>query len=536
MFAGMSNFAGNVTSRAVLTDESRSPRGVYKRRKTKEKHNNKIAMRKNWILKIALSALVALGATGSATAQKSYEVPALDPEYQALADQVIDLQISEPDKANSTFMKLMRKVKTKKEDLLSLGDYFLEKNVYPCAMQCAKQIYTTDPTYIPGLMFSGEVCMIRKAYGEAGQKFDEVLSIDPNYVPALKRNAFVYKNVNPHVAIEMLQRIQEVEPNNMTTYRDLGDIYYNLEEYKEAIKSYDTYFTAVTTNDSTDIRPAENYMMSLYSDMQFPTIAEKVDRFAALDPNDMIFKRMKFFSAVENVNTAQAQEAMAYITEKQYADSLYLYLDYFYAANFMADQSEAEDATAQAVNYMKLALEKDPTKVPGYKTLATYYRRNRQYDEGIETYKTYMEKLGDKKQLTDVFGLGQQYFTASRQKGITEEKKTEYVQAGIAAFQEVLKEEPGYYKAQMMIARLSITDGTKPEENVKNLYEQALTMMEGKDGTESGKLEAYSYLAFYYVQTDNNDEARKYCDEILKIDPEHTTGVQIDKYLKSVGK
>lgn len=536
MFAGMSNFARNVVSLAALTTEQIAVLSLYRRRKTQKKHNNKIAMRKNWILKIALSALVALGATDSATAQKSYEVPALDPEYQAIADQVIDLQLSDPDKANSTFMKLMRKVKTKKEDLLSLGDYFLEKNVYPCAVQCAKQLYTTDPTYIPGLMFNGEVCMMRKAYGEAGQKFDEVLSIDSTYVPALKRNAFVYKNVNPHVAIEMLQRIQQVEPDNQTPNRDLGDIYYNLEEYKEAVAHYDAYFNAVTQNDSSDIRSAENYMMSLYSTTQFDVISSKVDHFAALDPNDMIFKRMKFFSAVENANTAQAKEAMAYITEKQYADSLYLYLDYFYAANYMADQSEDEDATVKAIEYMKLALEKDPSKVPGYKTLATYYRRNKQYEEGIETYKTYMEKLGDKQQLTDLFGLGQQYFAASRQKTVSPEKKAEYTQAGIETFQKVLAEKPGYYQAQMMIARLSITDGTKPEENVKNLYEQALTMMEGKDNTDSGKLEAYSYLAFYYVQTDNNDEARKYCNEILKLDPEHATGLQIDKYLKSVGK
>lgn len=492
-------------------------------------------MRKNWILQIALSALVALGGVNSATAQKSYEVPALNPEYQAIADQVIDLQLSDPDKANSTFMKLMRKVKTKKEDLLSLGDYFLEKNVYPCAMQCAKQLYTTDPTYIPGLMFNGEVCMIRKAYGEAGQKFDEVLSIDSTYVPALKRNAFVYKNVNPHVAIEMLQRIQQVEPNNKTPYRDLGDIYYNLDEYQEAIKNYDTYFTAVTQNDSSDIRSGENYMMSLYGANEFAKLGEQINRFAAMDSKDMVFKRMKFFAAVENGQMDVAKEAIGYIANKEYPDSFYLYRDYLYAGNYTADLDD-ENALPTAIEYMKLAIKCDPTKPTAYKSLATYYRRTKQYDEGIETYKKYLEIMGDKAKMADTYGLAQQYLAASRQTGLTAEKKAEYVSAAEALCTQILEKNPKAYSAMMLRARLNITDPNNPEDKVKSLYEEALQAMEGAEGVDSYKIEANRYLALYYLKTEKDDEARKYCNEVLKLDAEDNTAIQIDKVLKSAGK
>ena len=181
-------------------------------------------MKKSLIKKVALSALLLLGA-GNVQAQKGYEVPPLSEELSTMANEVIDLQLSDPDKANKSFTKLMRKIQKDKVGLLSVGQYFLDKNVYPCANQCAKQLYTLDPTYIPGLMFNGEVCMMRKDYGAAGQKFDEVLTVDSTFVPALKRNAFVYKNVNPHVAIEMLQKIKRVEPTNQAADRELGDIY-----------------------------------------------------------------------------------------------------------------------------------------------------------------------------------------------------------------------------------------------------------------------------------------------------------------------
>ncbi len=497
-------------------------------------------MKKNWIKRVVFSAMVLLGAS-NVMAQKSYTAPALNPEYAAMADQVIEMQLSDPDEANKIFTKLLRKIRNSKEDLLSVGDYFLQKNVYPCANQCSSQLYTIAPQYLEGLMFAGEVCMLRKDYGAAGQKFDEALAIDSTYIPALKRNAFVYKNVNPYVAIETLQKIKVVDPTNHVADRDLGDIYYNLNEFKDAVNSYKTYFTAVTQNDSSDIRSAENYMQSLYATQNFEDLSANVDRFAALDSKDMVFKRMKFFAAVENIaNTldmtaaqAQAKDAMGYITNKEYPDSFYLYLDYSYASNLMNEM----DSLSAAISYQEKAIERDGTKVNGLKQLATLYRRDKQYDQAIATYKRYITTLGDKVQNKDLFELGQRYYLpASQQKDIAAEKKAEYVKEGDAIFVEILTKQPDFYQAMLMRAAINITDGTKPEDNVKALYEEALKLMEGKEGVENGKVQALTYLAFYCVQKDLLDEARNYTNQILAINPEHATAKNIDSYLKSVNK
>ena len=45
-------------------------------------------MKKNWISKLALAALLLCDA-GQAQPQKGYDVPALTPELQTMADQVI---------------------------------------------------------------------------------------------------------------------------------------------------------------------------------------------------------------------------------------------------------------------------------------------------------------------------------------------------------------------------------------------------------------------------------------------------------------
>lgn len=487
-------------------------------------------MKKNFFRAVLFSAFLLAG-TVSVNAQNGYEVPPLDPEYAEMANQVIDLQLSDPDAANKAFTKLMRKIRKSEEDLLSVGQFFLEKGVYPCANQCSRQLYELAPTYVPGLMFGGEVCMMRKDYGAAGQKFDEVLAIDSTNIAALKRNAFVYKNINPHVAVEMLQKIKRLDPSNYEADKELGDIAYNMNEFADAVASYKSYFAAVP-KEKRDVRAAENYLQSLYATQKFIDVAQLVTDFETLDPKDMVFKRMKFFSAVENYELDQAKTAMSYIVNKEYPDSNYLYLDYAYAGNLM---KELNDFPA-AIQYYEKALTIDSTKVGGIKELATLYRQNKEIDKGIETYKFYLKQLGDKAELTDLFGLGQQYLAASQMADITPEQKDAYVAAGDSVFAAIQAERPDSYQAPLMRAAINITDGSKPEDKVKGFYEQALKLMEGKENVDAAKLQAIRYLAFYAVQKDMLDDARKYCDQLLAIDPENSFGKQIDSYLKSMEK
>lgn len=152
-------------------------------------------MKKNFFRAVALSALLAMGVNGAQAQSRTYDCPPLNPEYQALAEQVVSLNMEDPDKANKVYMSLSKKIKKSKEDLVAVGTYFLEHDNYPAASMCAKDVYTLDPTYVPGLMFSGEVFMKAQRWGEAGGRFDEVLAIDPANIAAMKRNAFVYKNV-----------------------------------------------------------------------------------------------------------------------------------------------------------------------------------------------------------------------------------------------------------------------------------------------------------------------------------------------------
>lgn len=505
-------------------------------------------MKKNFFHAVALSALLALGATG-AQAQRSYECPPLNPELKVMADEVIKLNMDDPDKASKSFMKIIKKIQGKRDDLVAVGTYFLENNNYPAANMCADQAYKAAPTSIPVLMFSGEVFMKAQRWGQAGQRFDEVLSLDEEYVPALKRNAFVYKNVNPYVAIEALNKIKRLDPSYIEADKILGDIYYKANQYKDAISSYELYYKAAPKDANLDIRSCENFLQSLYSQANFNRITEVTTELLPLAPKDMVIRRMDFFAKVNKIGEAMdyeaaiadAEKASAYLSDTEYADSNYISIDYEYAA---ALAKEKQDYPAAIAAYEK-ALEKDTSKVVNYRELAKTFSSNKQTDKALATYQTYIEKKGDKVDLTDYFGLGQEYLKACRNEQ-DPAKKDEYIAAGHAAFNKVLEKEPGYYKAVMQQANLHIRNAQEAEDEPKALYEKALSMMPSKNDGKSSEEDVLSanphrhlaaqYLAFYYAQKEDFDSCRKYVNLMLEADPESSNGKSFDATLKSMGK
>lgn len=315
-------------------------------------------MKKNIFRVAAFSALLALGVSGAQAQTRNYDCPPLNPEYQAQAEQIVSLQMDDPEKAGKVYMALEKKIKKNKEDLVAVGTYFLENNELQGASQCAKLVYTLDPTYIPGLMFSAEVFMKFQKWGEAGARYDEVLANDPTNVGAMKRNAFVYKNINPHAAIDYLNKIKEIDPSFTEADLELGNIYYKLDDYAKAIESYKVYYAA-TPKDTThlDIRACENYLQALFSmsvknEDYLDTIIQIANEVKPLAPKDIIIPRMEFFAKYNKVETAMdydgalknANDAAAYIRDKQFPDSVYFYMDFDYAAKLAKENRNYPEA------------------------------------------------------------------------------------------------------------------------------------------------------------------------------------------------
>lgn len=495
--------------------------------------------------KIFLSAIVAVAAFfGASNAQAqiavNFTTDAMSPEYAALAQQVIDQQTSDPDAANKIFSKLLGKVKKDKGQAVAVGKFFLDKKVYPCAKQCANAAYNVDHTYEPGLMLGVGVNLLRNNYGEAGAKLDEILANNPDNIEALRLSARVYKYVNPYAAKDILNQIIEKEPGNIDAQKQLGDIAYQLEEYKDAVDAYGKFFAKTPNPTINDLRSGENYLIALMNQGDFYSMKDLVTVLEPLiDKNDIVVPRMKFISQMETYDYANAGEGVKYIAEKQFDDTLYIDYDYIYAATYAADVAEDLE---KAVEYQKARITLDATKAPAYKEVASLYRRLKTPELGLPFYEKYIDVLGEKADVADKLGLGT-YYTTVKDAVPAKEDGTVDVEARMALIQKAdpyfaayMEALPEKYQGPFFRAKLWIRDNQAAEAEPKAWYEKTLEVIDALSAEDQEKALTYkktslTYLMVYYLKTNDDATCKKYVDQVLAIDPADKLALQIQSVL-----
>ena len=479
----------------------------------------------------ALSGLMLLGVLG-AKAQAIVHVDVSDvqeltAENKASADKIIELdQQFDMDTANKEFAKLLKKNAKNKEQLVSTGKYFYDQNKAYCK-QFAEQAYKLDPTYIPALKLMAAVCEMRADHGGAGQKFEEILMLDPNNTEVMLYVARVYKYVNPYVSQEYLDKVAAIDPNNMEVYRQRGDIAYSMDDYKEAAKSYETYFKGTDPKDLS-VLSMENYAMSLVANQDFETCSKVCRTAQPLKENDLVLRRLTFISDMENRDTEAAKESIKYITENpyEYEDSLYIYRDYAYAASYAKGEGEYQ----QALDFYKKGIERDSTQYLAYKDMATLYRQLKQPTEAIECYQKYLDSRGDKADLTDLRGMVQCYI-AAKEAAPTLAEKMPYVEKGDAICERIMTEKPDSYQGPWYRAQLWTLDTQNAEEKPFTYYKQVLDIIGENPDYDAQISRAATYLAFYYVKKNDATNCWTYTQKALKYDPENSVALQLKKAL-----
>ncbi|MBR1733289.1 MAG: tetratricopeptide repeat protein [Alloprevotella sp.] len=489
-------------------------------------------MKRNFFKTLALAAVLFAGSSAQAQITKGYDVAPMDPQVAQMCNQVIDLQMDDPDQANKIFAKALKKVSKDKDQLISVGDFFLEKKVYQVAKMCADQVYKLDPTYIPGLMFAGQVNKARgfatgneTFFGLAGQKYEEVLAIDPNNIAALRQNVTIYKQVNPAAAEDYLTKIVALNPDDYTVEKDLGDIRYGLGQYTDAATHYKKYFELCPSDDMDELA-AQNYAICISSSHDFQQLGEVCRKFQERWPGDMVFKRMVFLSDVFTGETEKAAESVKYITEQQYPDSLYGNLDYNPAMNYFKSIGDH----ANAIKYGEKLIQVDPANVNTWAEIANLYLLDGNNDGAIEAYKKFFA-ASKEAEAADYYRFGRAYFSASRAEGIAPEKQAQLIAEGDAAFLKAIELDPEMYAAGFWRGRLHMTSD-KPQQEAHDAFLDLLKQLGdyNEDDVEAFRTTAYNYLVFYYAQNDDNATALRYTKEWLKFQPDNETAA----YYKSV--
>lgn len=491
---------------------------------------------KKTILSI-FAAVAAFFGAGNAQAQiaVNFTTDPIAPEFQTLAQQVVDLQTADPDKANKVFSKLLGKVKKNKEQATSVGKFFLDHNIYPCAKQCAQAAYNVDYAYEPGLLLGVGVHLLRKQYGEAGAKLDEIIANNPNNLEAKRLSARVYKYVNPYAAKSILAELVELDDDYEDIQKQIGDISYMLEEYKECVTAYSKYFAKTPNPDIMDLLAGENYLIALMNQGDFYTMKEMIPRFEKLIDRDVdiVIPRMKFISQMETMDYQGASETVEYVQSGRFADDVYVDFDYLYGATYFSEiAQDYENALKLQLKRLAIPDNKEKNLLSANKDIATLYRRLGNPAEGVAYYEKYIEMMGDKADVADKLLLGN-YYTAVKNAAATPEEKLAIINKADHYFQEYMDLLPNKYQGPYYRAQLWLIDSNKPNPEALDWYTKVIEVVDALPAEELEnavpyKITALTYLLMGEYSKEQQDipALKKYTKLILDLDPTNATANQ----------
>ncbi|MEA4936843.1 MAG: hypothetical protein VB102_09395 [Paludibacter sp.] len=419
-----------------------------------------------------------------------------------------------------TDIKNILKIKKNKKDVnvyVAAGYAYLfngldEKALYYQSQ--AKKIKSRDASVY---VLLGDI-LAKKSIGDACSNYELAIYYDENCEEAYVKYARAYKTVNTKLSIEKLNLLKQKDPGFTLVDKELGDIYYNMNNFKQAAEHYEVYLQS----GNSDIQDLTKYSMTLFLNHDFAKSLEVAKLGIQKAPRNPAFNRLSMYNNVDLKNREAALEAAdLFFNHSDNPD--FTYLDYRYYGQALRDSKQISQATEQ---YIK-ALSYDSTKVELWKDISDMYNENNDYKNAVPAYEKYMKSLSDKDKSADVIiALGKLYYSLGKD-AISDSltSKISFLKAD-SIFGIIATMEPDGYRGNFWRAR---TNSALDPESTKGLaqpyYTQTVNLIEPKNDERynSVLIECYSYLGYYTLLQKDNAGSILYWEKILKIDPNNAT-------------
>ena len=171
-----------------------------------------------------------------------------------------------------------------------------------------------------------------------------------------------------------------------------------------------------------------------------------------------------------------------------------------------------------------------------YKNLRNCYKTSGQYDKSIESFRVYMDSIGNKANMVDSLDMGKLYQMALQGAGgsVSRDVKQKYLTEGNKIFAFITQHSPSFWGPMWQARINNVLTGNKPDDTVYGYYMEAFNRLKDKEGNNYLKTEALRYFAFYTLQKDQYPQCKEWCQKILEIDPTDDLATRIMSALKNL--
>lgn len=373
-------------------------------------------------------------------------------------------------------------------------------------------------------LLEGDIALAAGKPGDAAAKYEEAIHFDNTCTEAYLKYARIYGNQNPELAIVMLKKLLEIDPNSVPALKELGGLYYAAGKFSSAAEIYDKYVKLEHAGSPEMIR----YALILYYSKDYRYSLRIIEPLLSREPDDLVLNRIAMYDRYELKQYEPALAAARKVMGKP--ESELIAGDYACYGRLLARQKEWEPARKQ----LEKALALDTAAVEIWKDLSGIYYNTDRPDKALQCYKTYFSKRADAANTADLFELGRLYLKIGVQADSV--KKASYLLPADSLFVRVAAQAPSSFLAYQMRAQANsaLDDSEMSAGLAKPYYEKMLELvLPEPEKRRSQIMEGYRYLGVYYLKHDDNEKSKEYWNKILAIDPEDALATQVMGSLKS---
>jgi len=389
------------------------------------------------------------------------------------------------------------------------------------ALSYVKQALEINKRSYEILTIAGDVYLEMNNGGEAANNYERAIKLDSNNAKAYTKVSNIWLRVrNGEAAYDALVKALAKDSNYALALRNMAELYFQSRKYEKAKEYYARYLSNSEPSISNKIRFAQ----ILFKTKEYDEVLSKIEEIFKADQNNIYLFRLGGYSCYEvaeaKKDTSRYRIGIDYMESffKKVEPKKILLSDYEYYGKLLSKVNGREEDGI--LNFNKV-LNLDSSKIEMYNEIAKTYNKQRKYGDAATNFEIYINKK-NKPNAIDYSLLGRAFYN-SKQFGKSD-----------TAYMKLIELRPdyadSYYQRGNCNAFLDV-DGQYTV--AKEQYEKYLLLTEPTpDKYKKQILDAYDYLAKYYIKKDDNAKAKEYLNKTLALDPENKTAKEYLKQLK----
>jgi hypothetical protein len=387
-------------------------------------------------------------------------------------------------------------------------------------------------------IFEGDVFADEQKYGDSAGYYEMAITFDAERPIAYVKYANTYFRINPTVAIQKLEEIVAKNPNSALAQRELAEKYYENNQWTKAAEQYKN----VIDNPNHFASDDERYVVLLYFGKNYQESLSRAQAQLQKTPTSFLMKRMVFLNQAALEQYAEAEKSAIDFFGSASADNLLSSNDYTTYGDVLKKLGKEEEALGE---YEK-AVEINPDKVELLKDLSSAYstaatattdsvKAANYHLKSAELYKKFIDK-GDYS-TNDLFVLAGRYQNVIAT-ALNDTLKSKAFEKANKVIDEVLERVPDDYRIAQRKARIALTyEGNDRSKGLAVApYNQMMEILNNDTTIDENKkkeafMEAYIYIASYYLAIKDSATAKSYYLKYLELDP---TNEALKQYIENM--